>query len=467
MSSLPVVMQKLLNIEDTVVESAELGISPYDDSQALYVHVHPYKRAQCRCPICGAKCIKNGISKRGKLWRSLDFGGNMVYLVGDTQRIKCPIHGTLVATVPWAYPDSEFTKDFDMEATWLATQLSKKAVAGYMRIDWETVGRCIERTLNELEPDRSVRLEGLKYIGIDETSYKKGHRYILTVLNQETNTVVWAHEGTGKEVLEQFFALLTQEQKDAIEGISGDGARWITECAKEHCPNAIRCLDPFHVVKWATEAVDEVRTDIYKEYYGIAAKLNKEAMEVEENNKKNKDEKSEEQLNDEAVKAKQLKEEAHAAKEIGKKIKKAIYSLGKNPDNLTVNQQDVLDMIAETSPDLFRAYRLKESLRLLLKLKDVDVVEQELNTWCFWASHSQLEPFKKLYEKIKRNKEYILNTISLGLSNARLEANNNKVQLIIRKAYGFRDVSNLISMVYLVCSDLKVTLPNRYVVANA
>lgn len=66
-----------------------------------------------------------------------------------------------------------------------------------------------------------------------------------------------------------------------------------------------------------------------------------------------------------------------------------------------------------------------------------------------------------LYAKVKRHKEHILNAIRLGLSNARIEAANNKIKLIIRKAYGFRNIDNLLDMVYLVCSDLTIPLPNR------
>lgn len=73
----------------------------------------------------------------------------------------------------------------------------------------------------------------------------------------------------------------------------------------------------------------------------------------------------------------------------------------------------------------------------------------------------EMKAFKELYQKIKRHKEHILNTIWLGMSNARIEATNNKIKLIIRKAYGFRNIQNMLDMVYLVCSDLRVPLPNR------
>ena len=118
-------------------------------------------------------------------------------------------------------------------------------------------------------------------------------------------------------------------------------------------------------------------------------------------------------------------------------------------------------MIAENNSRLYRAYRMKETLRLLLKIKNVGEAETELCRWLWWASHSRIPAFKDLYRKIKRHKSHILNTIRLGMSNARIEATNNKIKLIIRKAYGFRNIQNMLDMVYLVCSDLRVPLPNR------
>lgn len=150
-----------------------------------------------------------------------------------------------------------------------------------------------------------------------------------------------------------------------------------------------------------------------------------------------------------------------AAKAKASEIKNSAYTLGKAPEHLTGNQQIRFDIIQANDPQLYRAYRLKESLRLLLKSTDVEKAEAELKHWLFWASHSRIPAFIELYRKIKRHKDHILNTIRLGLNNARIEATNNKIKLIIRKAYGFRNINNMIDMVYLVCSNIRVPLPNR------
>lgn len=174
MASANTIFKKILNVKGMVVENSTV----YEDSYGvrhLDLQVRPTKWAECRCPKCGRKRPKDGLSvHEDRTWRSLDLGAVLVHLRGYTQRIKCPEHGSIVADVPWAYPGSRFTKDFDLVVGWLAGYLSKSAVSEYMRIDWETVGHCVSRTLNEIEPDRSRRLNGLVRIGIDETSYKKG-----------------------------------------------------------------------------------------------------------------------------------------------------------------------------------------------------------------------------------------------------------------------------------------------------
>ena len=339
--------------------------------------------------------------KGRRQWRSLDFGSILVEIESDTQRINCPEHGRIVADVPWAYPGSRFTKDFDLTVGWLAVYLPRSVVSEYMRIDWKTVGRCVSRTLHEIEPERNVRRNGLVHIGIDETSYKKGHKYITVVLNHDTNTVVWAAPGHGKKVLEQFYRSLTPEQLASIKVVTGDGARWITDCVNEFTPDCERCVDPFHVVEWAMDALDEVRREVWREAYSKA------------------------------------------------------------PENLTEDQQLKLEIIQQEDPRLYRAYLIKERLRLILKIRSVEEAAAELKRWLWWASHSRIPAMHDLYAKVKRHKEHILNTIRLGLSNARIETANNKIKLIIRKAFGFRNMDNLLDMVYLVCSDLTIPFPNR------
>ena len=435
----------LLNDKSAVIEGANF-YTDEDGVNHILIHARPNVWHEDDCPFCHKRCRRyDKKNPHPRIWRGLDWGGTLVEISYDTHRIECPEHGVLVADVPWAYPGSGFTKDFDLTVGWLATYLPRSTVSEYMRIDWETVGRCVHRTMNDIEPEISRRLDGLVNIGIDETSYKKGHKYITIVVNHDTNTVVWAAQGHGKSVLTQFYRQLTPEQLSSIRVVTGDGAKWITECVNAFTPGCERCVDPFHVVEWAMEALDEVRREVWREAYDEALQLAKE-----HHGKKGRPSADD-------VEAAMVK----AAKAKANEIKNSAYALGKAPEHLTENQQAKVEMIAKNNNRLYRAYCMKEMLRLLLKMKDVNEAEAELKQWLWRASHSRIDAFKKLYQKVRRHKEHILNAIRLGMSNARIEAINNKIKLIIRKAYGFRNIQNMLDMVYLVCSDLRLTLPNR------
>ena len=153
MASTNTLCKKLLNVEHVVVESQKVYTDGYGVKH-LRIRARLNKWHQDRCPECGKRCPRWGRSTDHRVWRGLDFGGILVEIEADTHRINCPEHGIAVAAVPWAYPDSRFTKDFDLTVGWLAVYLPRTAVSEYMRIDWKTVGRCVSRTLNEIEPER-------------------------------------------------------------------------------------------------------------------------------------------------------------------------------------------------------------------------------------------------------------------------------------------------------------------------
>lgn len=446
MATLNTMFRKLLNVNtarfsDIRIETGKDGVV------SVYVTAKVNKRHAGRCPICGNKCTGyDQGSRRVRRWRSLDIGGILLYIETSQERIWCHEHGVQYPAVPWAYESSRFTKDFDRTAAWLACQLSRKAVAEYLRIDWETVGRCISRARKDIEPDLKARLDGLVHIGIDETSYRKGYKYLTVIVDHDKNRVVWLHEGHGKSVLEKFYEELSDEQRKSIKVVTGDGARWITECVKEYTPDCVRCMDSFHVVEWANAALDDVRLKAWRDANSIVRAL--------------------EEKHGKISKGKPAKDN-HAAKKIinarkeASDIKGSTFAVGKAPEHLTENQRNTLESIRKSNSKYYRAYEMKESLRLILKCTNRVDAECKLKSWLWWASHSRIESFKELSKKIKRNMEFILNTISYGLSNARIEATNNKIKLLIRRSYGFRNIDSMLNMIYLTCSDINIPLPNR------
>lgn len=433
------ILQKLLNIKGAVVD----GFA-FESDAALTVHVHLRRGEQRRCPACGRKCAVYDHATAESFWRSMDFGPVPVRIGASVPRVSCPEHGVLTARVPWADAGSRFTTDFAFSAAWmLKGGLSKKRVSQWLRIDWKTVGRLVGLVWHRLEPDPKARYDGLVRIGIDETSYKKGHSYITVVVNHDTNTVVWAHEGHGKEIAELFFGELTEEQRASIRLVSGDGARWITDSTARFCPNATRCLDPFHVVEWANDALDSLRLDAWRR---ARAALAEKVRELKES--KPADDKA-------------AKDEVRRAKEAADKIRHSKYALGKNPENLTESQQERLALIQADDPQLRRGHEMKEKLRLIFRLTDPGLAETALDGWLARAQRCRIPAFVELGRKVRRHRDHILNTVRHGLSNARVEATNNKIKLLIRIAYGFRDIDTMIGLIMLFCSSIQIPWPGR------
>ena len=216
-------------------------------------------------------------------------------------------------------------------------------------------------------------------------------------------------------------------------------------CIEKYIPNAKRCVDVFHVVTWAMEALDKLHKEAWRDAYSSYKDKAKETKR-KKGKPKNSDNASK-KLNEAKIKATE--------------IKTSTYTLGKAPENLTKNQAAKLEMIANTDLKLYRGYTLKEQLRLALKLSNTDEAKDELKTFFWKATHSRIKVFKELAYKIRRHEEHILNTIETKLSNARVESINNKIKLFIRKAYGFRNIQNMLYMILLGCSNILIPLPNR------
>lgn len=434
--------------DDAVIDDMEMK-QDAEGVKSVYIDVHPYKRYLHRCPHCGKRCPGYDMtSPEPRTWRALDCAGILVYLRYAPPRVCCPDHGVVTSAVPWAFPDSRFTKEFDLQVAWLAKYQTQSSVREFMRIDWRTVGRCVARAQQHLDPDGDKRrLNGLVSIGVDETSYRKGHKYMTVVVNHDTGEVVWVHDKHGKTVFEQFFKDLTPEQRSSIRYVTGDGAKWIDECLAEYAPQATRCVDPFHVVQWAGDALNAVRVEQWQ-----ALRIEARALLAELKKEKSIDKASET--------AKDLKKKHEEQEQLAKDIKGSTYALGKAPENLTQSQVERLTLVAKSQPRLFRAYGLKEQLRLILKMP-FEEAEFWLKKWHWRASHSRIQAFRDLADKIKRHRTNILNTIKYGLSNARIEAINNKIGVLVRRSYGFRKVENMFAFIKLMCSNIEIPLPNR------
>lgn len=422
----------VFGVERTVIERVEFD----EQAELLVAHVRPTKRQRGRCGVCRRRCPGYDAGAGRRRWRALDLGTMIAVLEADAPRVACPVHGVVVAAVPWARHDAGHTLAFDAQVAWLATQASKSTVTEMMRIAWRTVGSIISRVWADIDAQHD-RLAGLRRIGIDEISYKRGHKYLMVVVDHDQRRLVWAAPGRNSATVGEFFDLLGEERCAQITHVSADGADFIDTIVAQRCPKAVRVADPFHVVKWATEALDEVRREAWND-------ARKQA--------RNEPKRGRGRPRADAP--------PRPGSERAKSLKGARYSLWKNPEDLTENQQVKLRWIAETDPRLYRSYLLKEGLRVVFQLPHAAAAET-LDRWISWARRCRIPAFVKLQASIVKHRERILAAIEHHLSNGLIESTNTKIRLLTRIAFGFHSAQALIAMAMLTLGGHRPTLPGR------
>jgi transposase len=410
----------LLGVERSTVERVEFDV----EEGLLVAHVRPARGERGRCGVCRRRCPGYDRGQGRRRWRALDLGTVRAVLEADAPRVRCPEHGPTVAAVPWARHGAGHTYGFDDTVAWLAVQCSKTAVCELLRIAWRTVGAIVARVWADAER-RHDRFDGLRRIGIDEISYKRGHRYLTVVVDHDSGRLVWAAPGRDKATLRRFFDALGEGRSAQISQVSADAADWIADVVAERCPNAMRCADPFHVVRWATEALDEERRRAWNSARGAVDRRR-----------------------------------AGRATGHARQLKHARYALWKNPEDLTDHQRDKLAWIAKTDPRVYRAYLLKEGLRHVFAVKGEDG-KQALDRWVSWARRCRLPAFVELQRRIVKHRAAIDAALEHGLSQGLIESTNTKIRLLTRLAFGFRSPEALIALAMLALGGHRPALPGR------
>jgi transposase len=422
----------LLGLQHAVVERAVF------DEQAgeLVVSVRPTARQRSRCGRCRRRCRGYDAGRGRRRWRTLDMGLVRTFVEADAPRVKCGVHGVVVASVPWARHDAGHTRLFDQVVAWLATTTSKEAVTELMRIAWRTVGSIIARFWAEVEASTDL-LAGLERIGIDEVSYRRGRLFLTCVVDHDSGRLVWAGQGQSKATLQRFFDALGAERATRITHVTADSAGYIADAVAANCPTAIQAADPFHVVKWANDALGEVRLESWRRTRRIA-RANSRGR----------------------GRAPADAGDPYPAVTRLKILTRSRYALWKNPENLTEPQQAKLDWIAATDPELWRAYQLKEGLRMILRLP-IEEATEALDNWVASARRCRIPQFVELSRTVAAQRGPILIAIEHGLSNARTESVNTKIRLRTRMAFGFRDPEALIALIMLSLGGHKPVLPTH------
>lgn len=408
------VWRRLLGVCDrTVIEQVDFD----EEADAVVARVRPRRATKQRCGRCGRRSPGYDQGEGRRRWRALDLGEVRSFVEADAPRVNCAEHGPTVIQVPWARHNAGHTRAFDDTVAWLATHTSKTAITVLLRIAWATVGAVVARVVDEARAAVDP-FDGLVRIGIDEISYKRGHRYLTVVVDHDSGRLVWAAKGRDKKTLGGFFDALGDDRCAQIRLVSCDAAEWIGDVVRDRCENATVCLDAFHLVKWVTDALDEVRRETWNE-------------------------------------ARRGGMRTHA-----RDLKGARYALWKNPEDLTSRQAAKLAWVAKVNRRLYRAYLLKEQFRAIIAVKGVRALLM-LERWLDWAARCRIGPFVELGRRIRKNLAGIEAALLHDLSNALIESTNTKIRVLTRVAYGFKEPEHLIALALLDRGGYCPPLPGR------
>jgi len=362
--------------------------------QVLVVEVRPRAHRPGRCSECGEP--RPGYDRlAARQFEYVPLWGIPVYLLYALRRVQCPRCGVKVERVPWAQGKQTLTRSYmQFLATW-ARRVSWQEVARFFHTSWEKVFHCV---CAQVEWGLAHRdLSGIAALGIDETSWQRGHRYLTVVyqLDAQARRLLWVGEQRSAETLRQFFAFFGPERTRQLRFICSD--LWqpyldvIAQCASQ----ALHVLDRFHVALNLNKAVDQVRTEESQE-------LRRKGFEPI--------------------------------------LTRTRWCRLKRPAHLRPREEIKLADLLRANLRTVRAYLLKEELGLLWTWTGVLWARHFLHRWFHRVLRSRIEPLKRVARMLRAHEPLLLNWFRANqqISSGPTEGLNNRLQLTLRKAYGFR-----------------------------
>jgi transposase len=371
------------------------------------------RRRTHHCPCGSVTRARYDVSTRR--WRHLDAAACRLWLQADIARIDCRSCGRVrTEEVPWARPGARHSRDFEDVVAWLCQRADKTTVSQLMRCSWKAVDAIVRRVVDDHLDDN--RLNNLVNLGIDEISYKRGHRYLTVIADHDSGKVVWVGQGRSQSILNGFIDELGPERCTQVKAFSMDMATIWREPIRTAMPQAELCFDPFHVITWANRALDDVYKTTAREYGTGTGDKN---------------------------------------------WRKTRYALRAGHERLDTNHRDLLNQLRRTRYRLWRAWELKEHLRNLYRIIEPNEARHYLQRWCTAASRSRIPQFLTLARRIRNHFDGIVAAVEHGLSNSRLEGINSKIRLINRRAHGHRTADALAASIYLCLGGITILLPTQ------
>jgi transposase len=358
------------------------------------------------CPICQQLCTVHD-HRAERQWRHLDTMQFQTIVTSRVPRSECPDHGVKTIDVPWAGPHSRFTLLFERFA--IDVMLAAKSLtnaATLLGVSWDQLqqiqARAVERGL--LRRD----LQGLQYVGMDEKSFLKGHKYVSLMTDIAGARVLEVVPDRTREAADTLWAAVPEPVRTHIAAVTMDMWEAFLTSTRTHAPQADIVHDKFHITAYLTDAVDTVRRAEHKQLL---------------------------QAGDTTL--------------TGTK-----YLFLKRQEHLSDTEQHRFAALRMNTLKVGRAWALKETFADFWRYTYATPATQFFNRWYWWATHSRLKPMIAVAKTIKRHFANILTYLAHRITNAVTEGFNSKIQAIKSNARGYRNFGNYRIAILFTCGKL-------------
>lgn len=362
----------------------------YKDSK-IVLNIQKLADKMC-CPECKSRnVVKNGVSYRDI--KTVPIGRIPVVLHTKIHRLRCKSCGCdRNEHVHFAHGKRSYTARLENMVMDMLGFATIKATAGFLHLTWDTVKDIHKRRLSRKYADPDI--SGVRNIGIDEFAVRKGQAFKTIVVDLDSGRIIHVGDGRGMDSLKDFW-LKVDKCGVVIEHVATDMSSAFIASVMENAPVAVHVLDHFHVVKLMNEAVDELRRRMYREEKDI-------------NRRK-----------------------------VVKGIRWLLLRNGK--DVFDKGYADRLENALAMNKPLAQAYYLKEGLREIWAQASKEQAGKALDDWVAQARSTKVPLLVKVANTIAAHRRGILAWYDCNISTAKVEGINNKIKVMKRNAYGFRD----------------------------
>ena len=384
------------------------------EEMAVRIYVGIRKTVAIACPVCGCETKRNGYEKNERIWRHGDCLFYPCYVHCRRPKVLCPNCGTKQVNAPFERKNSRFTLLFEGYAMLILADAPIAKAAEWLRCDEKSLTKILRYWVNKAVD--GMDLSEIAQLSIDETSFKRGHKYVTLVIDAVRRRVIDVEEGRGKETVELFAEKLSTKGgcPENVTTVTSDMSKTYLPAIEENFPNAENIIDKFHVKKVLIDALDEVR-------------------------------KSEQKT-------------ATDKKELFRG--RRIFMIPET--KLSSDQAVKLAEMSKRYPQTGRAYRIVAGLDDFYASRTVDEGEKAFSSLYSWMRRCRLKPMKEAAETLMRHKDKILAYFKNRLTNAICEGINSMIQAAKRKARGFHTFEGYASMIYLVAGKLQLAVPSPF-----